>query len=176
MKNVKNVVKGLLVGMVVVIGCLVNCNVAKADVNDPNVINHYTDNKGNVVTQYKDGSYCVNSDVEIQSISYIDNTITINKDGELFSFYDDNVRSYYLGEQINITMNDKDEVIDCVIDTQPVVYNDVSIIYADNDVCCIRIGQDVYSFDNEDSSYKVNDKINVVMQNDNILQVIPCIS
>lgn len=175
MKNVKNVVKGLLVGMVVVIGCMVNCNVAKADVNDPNVINHYTDTKGNVVTQYKDGSYYINSDVTVVNKNYIDNTITINKDGQLYSFYVDNAKNYYINEQINITMNNYNEVIDCTVDSNPVVYDNVSISKVDSELVYVNVNGDVYNFDNEEGSegWQVNDKCKVIIQNNKLLEVRP---
>jgi len=179
MKNVKNVIKGLLVGMVVVVGCLVNGNVAHADIVntiDNNIVSHYTLPNGDVKTIYKDGSFYVNTDVEIQSISYIDNTITINKDGQLYSFYVDNVKDYYLYEQINVTMDNNNEIVDCVVDNDPIIYNEVSVINSDAKVCCIKINDNVYSFVNDDSSYKVNDKVDVIMQGDNILEVHPVVS
>jgi hypothetical protein len=174
MKNVKNIVKSLLVGMVVVVGCLVNGVSVKADINDSNIKDHYTMQDGSIKTVFNNGSYYINSDVEIQNTNWIDNTVTINKDGELYSFYVDNVKGYYLGEQINVTMDNNNEVVDCIVDNEPVIYKNVSVIYADNEVCCIRIGQDVYDFGNDDGSYRVNDKVNIVIQDDKILQVIPC--
>jgi hypothetical protein len=177
MKNVKRVIKGLLIGCVVIAGCLVNGINSKAQdietIQEPSIISHYTDNKGNVITNYSDGSYYINSDVEIQVIDKINKTVTINKDGELYSFYTDNTDNYYLSEVVNITMDNKNEIVECNVDSQPVIYNNVSIIYADNNVCCVRIGQDVYDFGNDDGSYKVNDKVNIVIQNDVVLQVIP---
>lgn len=177
MKNVKRVIKGLLIGCVVIAGCLVNGINSKAQdietIQEPSIINHYTDNKGNVITNYSDGSYYVNSDVEIQVVDKINKTVTINKDGELYSFYTDDIDNYYLGEAINITMDQDNKIVDCIVDNQPVIYSNVSIIYDDNEVCCVRIGKDVYDFGNDDGSYKVNDKVNIIIQNDIVLQVIP---
>jgi hypothetical protein len=174
MKNVKNIVKSLLVGMVVVVGCLVSSVGANADINDPNIKDHYTLQDGSVKTVFNDGSWYVNSDVEIQNTDWTNNTVTINKAGELYSFYVDNIKDYYLGEIVNITMDQDNEVVDCVVDSKPIVYNNVSVIYSDDKVCCVRIDNDVYDFSNDDGRYKVNDKINIVMQDDRILQVIPC--
>jgi hypothetical protein len=67
MKNVKNVIKGLLIGCVVIAGCFVSSGTAIAqentvDTDMVNVVSHYTDSKGNCITNYKDGSFYVNSE------------------------------------------------------------------------------------------------------------------
>jgi hypothetical protein len=73
-------------------------------------------------------------------------------------------------------MDNNNKIVDCIVDSEPIVYNNVSVIYADNEVCCIRIDNNVYDFKNEDSSYKANDSVNVVIQNDEILEVKPCVN
>jgi hypothetical protein len=181
MKNVKNVIKGLLIGCVVVVGCLVSSGTAIAQENTVgtdmvNVVSHYTDSKGNVITNYKDGSYYINSDVEIQIIDKINNIVTINKDGELYSFYCDNTDNYYLSEIVNVTMDQDNRIVDCTVDSEPIVYDGIVVIYADSEVCCVRIGQDVYDFVNEDSSWNVGDKCTVIIQDDVVLEVRPCLS
>jgi hypothetical protein len=148
MKNVKNIVKRLLIGMVVVVGCLVS----------------------GVTTNAQDVN---NYDVEIQSVNHIDNSITVQKDNDLYSFYVDDINNYYPSEMINITMYN-DKVVNCSVFDKVDMYKDISVIYADHEVCCVRIGQDVYDFGNDDGSYKINDKVNIVIQDDKILQVIPC--
>lgn len=175
MKSVKNIVKGLVCGMVIVTGCLINGFGVNADMNNPNIKNHYTLENGDMKTVYQDDSYVINSDVIIQSIDKVKNTVTFNKDGQLYSFYvdKDSIESYYLNEQINVTMDNKNSVVDCIVDNEPVVYNNVSVIYSDNKVCCVRINNDVYDFRN-DGSYKINDRVNIVMQDDNILEVSSC--
>jgi len=178
-KKVKTFVKSLVIATTILLTTSIPfVPVMAQEVNsnqDANIISHYTLANGYMKTVYNDGSYYINSDVEIQSISYIDNTITINKDGQLYSFYDDNVKDYYLGQQINITMDQDNEIVDCIVDTEPVIYNDVSVIYADNEVCCVRIDNNVYDFVNEDGSYKVNDMVNVVIQDYKILEIKPCV-
>jgi hypothetical protein len=74
---------------------------------------------------------------------------------------------------INITMYNN-EIVNCSVFDKVDMYKDVSIIYADDKVSCIKIGQDVYDFGNDDGSYRVNDKVNIVIQDDKILQVTPC--
>jgi hypothetical protein len=171
----KNVLKGLLVGMVVAGACMVNGVSVKADINDSNIKDHYTIQNGDVKTVYNDGSYYINSNVEIQTSNWIDNTVTINKDGQLYSFYVNNVRDYYLGEIVNVTMDNNNKIVDCIVDTQPVVYKNVSVIDKDNDLIYVNINGDKYAFDNEDGDdgWNVNDKVNVIMQNDKILEVRP---
>jgi hypothetical protein len=155
MKNVKSVLKGLLVGIIVVIGCMVNSQVAKAEtISDCNTYN-----------------------VEIQTISYIDNTITINKDGELYSFYVDknDLDNYYLSETINVTMNQDNEILDCSVIDNPVVYKNVSIIDKDNDLFYVNVNGNKYSFNCEDDAcdWSIGDKCNVIMQDGKILEVRP---
>jgi hypothetical protein len=180
MKNIKNVIKGLLISCVVIAGCLVSSvNASAQDVNaiqEPAITSYYTDAKGNVITNYADGTYYVNSDVEIQIIDKINNTVTINKDGELYSFYCDNTDNYYLSEIVNITMDQNNEIVDCTVDSEPIVYNNVSIIYSDRNVCCVRIGQNVYDFVNEDNGWFVGDECTVIIQDDVVLEVRPCLS
>jgi hypothetical protein len=148
MKNVKTIVKSLLVGCVIVVGCLVNGITTNAqDINNYNV--------------------------EIQSVNHIDNSITVQKDNDLYSFYVDDINNYYPSEMINITMYN-DKIVNCSVFDKVDMYKDVSIIYADDKVSCIKIGQDVYDFGNDDGSYRVNDKVNIVIQDDKILQVTPC--
>ena len=60
-------------------------------IQDKKIIGVYTESnenfyleKGDTITEYEDGTYYINSDVEIQSIDYIDNSITVAKNnGEL---------------------------------------------------------------------------------------------
>jgi hypothetical protein len=148
MKGCNNIVKSLLVGCVITVACLVNGISANAqDVN--------------------------NYDVEIQNVNHLDNSITIQKDNDLYKFYVDDINNYYPSEMINTTMYN-DKIVNCSVLDKIDSYSNVSIIYADNEVCCVRIDDNVYDFSNDDGSYKVNDKVNIVMQDDRILQVIPC--
>ena len=101
MKNIKSILKSIILTGTITI--LISIPVL-ADSNDPNILNHYTNFKGDVVTVYKDNTTYINSDVKIQSIDKTTNTVTINKQGELYSFYVDSTDNYYLNEQINITM------------------------------------------------------------------------
>lgn len=114
--------------------------------------------------------------VNIYSIDKLDNTATINKDGNLYKFYVDNIDDIYLNESIIIYMSDNGEIINYNVVDLPRQYNDVPIIYKDNKCYCIRINNNVYSFDNEEDDadgYKVGELVRVIMQNDNILEVRP---
>lgn len=175
----KNVLKGLLVGMV--IGCLVNGVSVKAEyINsiDDNIKDYYTMQNGDVKTIYNDGSFYINSDVTIESMDKINDTITFNKDGQLYSFYVDKneIDNYYIDEQINVTMdNNNNKVVDCIVDNEPVMYKNISIISKDNSLVYVNINDNKYAFDNEDDGWQTDDKVNVVIQNDKILEVRPCL-
>jgi hypothetical protein len=173
-KKVKTFVKSLVITAVIVLTTSIPVMAQNVQSIDSNIVNHYTDSKGNVVTQYKDGSFYINSDVEIQSIDKINDTVTINKDGQLYSFYvdKDSIDNYYLSEVINVTMDQDNKVVDCSILDKVDLYKSVSVIYSDSEVCCVRIGSDIYDFVNENgNSYKVNAKVDVVIQDYVILEV-----
>lgn len=141
----KNVLKGLVIGMIVIIGCLVNGMSAKAE-----TINNYN--------------------VEVMSISHLDNSITIQKDNDLYKFYVDDPESYYLSEYINVTM-DNDEIVDCSVVDEPIIYSNIEVVNVSSDLVYINVNGELYSFDNEDNSWYIDDKVNVVMQNDRLLEV-----
>lgn len=116
--------------------------------------------------------------VNIYSIDKLDNSVTIDKDGEQYAFYVDksDIDNLYLNESINIDMTANGEITNYKVLEAPKQYNDVPIIYKDNKCYCIRINNNVYSFDNEEDDadgYKVGELVRVIMQNDNILEVRP---
>jgi len=184
MKNILNAIKTLLLTGVITIFTIIPV-VAQDTIQpnqDPNIIGVYTESndnfyieKGDVITEYADGTYYINSDVEIQSIDEINNTITIIKnDGELYSFYDDNVRNYFLGEQINITMDQDSKIIDCAVDSKPIIY-DTTIDSINNDIATLNINGNKYTFINEEGSdgWIIGDKCKAVIQDGRLLEVQP---
>ena len=59
MKTLLNTIKTLLITGAITILTIIP---AMADANDPNILTHYTNDKGDCITQYKDGSTYINSD------------------------------------------------------------------------------------------------------------------
>jgi hypothetical protein len=177
-KQVKTFVKSLVIATTIL---LTTSILAFADttqpIQDKKIVDYYTMQNNDVKTIYEDNSFYINSDVNIYSIDKLNNTIAFNKEGQLYSFYVDKdiIDSYYLNEAINVTMDNNNEVVDCIVDTQPVVYKNVSVVYSDDKVCCVRINDNVYDFVNEDSEdgWKVGDKCNVIIQDDMVLEVRP---
>lgn len=180
-ENKNMILKCLLLSCVIAIGCLVNGFNANAvttqSSQDKTIIDYYTMQDGSVKTVYNDNSFVVNSDVTIQNMNWIDNTVAFNKDGQLYSFYANNARDYYLGEKINVTMDNDNKVIDCTVDSEPVIYKNVSVIDSNHDeYVYVNINGNKYSFYNEDginNGWNIGDKCNVIMQNGKILEVRP---
>ena len=171
MKTILNTIKTiLLTGAIAILTAIP----VMADANDPNILTHYTNSKGDCVTVFKDKSTYTNCNVNIQSMDWINNTITINKDGQLFSFYDDNVRSYYLNEEINVTFNDKMEIVDCAVLDQPQVYN-TQISSIQGDIATLLVNGNKYTFENAEGQdgWKTGEKCKVVIQNGRLLEVRP---
>lgn len=171
MKNILSVIKTILLTGVVTLLTIIP---VMADSNDSNILNHYTDSKGDMITQYKDGTTYTNSDVKIQSIDYIQNTVTINKDGKLYSFYTDNRDNYYLDETINVTFNNKMEIVDCAVLSQPQIYNTQIESIQGNTAFVIANGNK-YTFDNTEGldGWKTGEKCKAVIQDDKLLEVQP---
>jgi hypothetical protein len=173
-KKVKTFVKSLVIATTILLTTSIPAIAQDVSpIQDSNIVSHYTLENGDMKTLYKDGSYYINSDVEIQSVDKLNDTITINKDGELYSFYvdKDSIDNYYLSEVINVTMDQDNKVVDCSVLDKVDSYSGVSVIYSDSKVCCVRIDNNVYDFVNENGSYKVNDKVDVVIQDYEILEV-----
>jgi len=171
MKNIKSIIKTTILAGVITI--LVSIP-AMADNNDPSILNHYTDSKGGCITVYKDGTHYTNTDVEIQSISYIDNSVTIEKDNNLYKFYVDEPRNYYLSEIINVTFNENMEIVNCSVFDKPNEYT-TQLMDCENGVAYFEADNNIYSFnyDKETDSWQEGDKCKVIIQNDNVLEVRP---
>lgn len=171
MKNILNAIKTILLTGAITILTIIP---VMADSNDINILTHYTNAKGDMITQFVNGTQYTNCDVEIQSISYIDNSITINKDNELYKFYVDEPREYYLGEEINVTFNDKMEIVDCTVDSEPQIYN-TEISDIQDDIATLIVDGNKYTFENEEGSdgWIVMDKCKVVIQDGKLLEVMP---
>jgi len=171
MKNILNIIKTtILAGVITILASIP----AMADNNDPSILNHYTDSKGDYITVYKDGTHYTNTDVEIQSISYIDNSVTIEKDNNLYKFYVDEPRNYYLTEEINVTFNDNMGIVNCSVFDKPNEYT-TQLMDCENGVAYFEADNNIYSFnyDKETDSWQEGDKCKVIIQNDNVLEVRP---
>jgi len=183
MKNILNVIKATILAGVITIFTIIPVVADSTQVSqDKKIIGVYTESndnfyvaEGDVITEYDDNSYYINSDVNIKSIDYLDNLITIIKnDGELYSFYDTNVRDYYLNEQINITMDKDSEIIDCIVDSKPIIYN-TTIESINNDIATLNINGNKYTFENEEGvdGWRMGEKCKAVIQNGKLLEVRP---
>lgn len=141
---------------------------------DKLITDHYTIENGDVRTVYSDKSYVTNSDVEIQSIDYFKNSITINHQGELYSFYVDEPRNYYLNEQINVTMDQNNEIIDCMVDNEPQVYN-TTISAMQGDTAFLIANGNKYAFENIEGQdgWQTGDKCKAIIQDGRLLEVDP---
>jgi hypothetical protein len=141
---------------------------------DKQIVDHYTMENGDMKTVYSDKSYVINADVQIQETNYIDDSITIEKQGQLYKFYVDEPRNYYLGETINITMDNKDQIIDCTVDSELQIYTTQISQIKGNEAFLIANGNK-YSFENEEGSdgWKQGEKCKAIIQNGRLLEVRP---
>ena len=141
---------------------------------DKQIADHYIMENNDVKTIYIDGSYCINSDVEIESIDYLDNSITIQKENNLYKFYVDEPRNYYLNERINITMNQNNEIIDCIVDSEPQVYN-TTISQIQDDTAFLIANGNKYLFENTEGSdgWMTGDKCKAIIQDGRLIEVRP---
>jgi len=171
MKNILNAIKTTIIVGVITIFTIIP---VMADSNDLSIVNHYTNDKGDCITQFVNGTQYINSDVNIQSISYIDNSIIIEKDSQLYKFYVDEPREYFLTETINVTFNNKMEIIDCIVDIQPVIYN-TQINSIEGNLATLSANWNQYSFENAEGldGWIVGDKCKAVIQDGILLEVRP---
>jgi hypothetical protein len=166
MKNVKNVVKSLLLGCVVAVGCLL-VNVTGANAKDMNCVNTIT----NTNVSYENNMQDVYS-VEIQSINYIDNSVVLDKDGQLYKFYTKSLNSYYLGEKVNALI-DNNKVIDFFVVDNPMVGSGV-IKNVSNDCLIVSVNGIDYSIENDiGANWNVGDKVNTVIQDGKLIDISP---
>lgn len=115
-----------------------------------------------------------NYNVEIQSISYIDNSITINKQGQLYTFYVDDPQNYYLAEEINITMDQNNSIVNAKVIDQPQVYN-TTIESIQNNIATLSANNNKYTFETIEAQdgYKTGGKCKVIIQDGKLLEVRP---
>lgn len=176
MKNILNVIKATVLAGVITIFTIIPTMAQDTtqSIQDSTIVNHCTLSNGDVKTLYKDGSYYINSDVNIQSLDYIKNTVTIDKQGQLYSFYVEDIDNYYIDEQINITMNQNNEIVDCIVDSKPVIYN-TQIDSLDNNIATLSANGNKYTFINEEGldGWIVGDKCKAVIQDGRLLEVRP---
>jgi hypothetical protein len=141
---------------------------------DKQITDHYIMENGDVKTVYKDGSYYINSNVEIQSISYIDNSITVQKNDDLYKFYVDDIDNYYFNEKINITMNQNNEIIDCTVDSEPQIYNTEISQKQGEDTFIIANGNKYMYEDIEgEDGWQIGEKCKAIIQNGRLLEIRP---
>jgi len=171
MRTIRGLIKSAVIAGIITIMTVIP---TMADTNDSSILNHYTNSKGDVVTVYKDKTTYINSDVNIQSLDYLDNSVTIEKDSQLYKFYVDEPREYYLNEAINITFNNNNEIIDCVVDSKPQVYN-TQIDSITDDIATLSVNGNKYTFENTEGSdgWNVGEKCKVVIQDGRLLEVRP---
>lgn len=171
MKNILNTIKTMIFTGIIAILTSVP---VMADANNPNILTHYIDSKGDCMTVFINGTHYINSNVQIYSLDYLDNSITVNKNGQLYKFYDDNVRSYYLNENINVTFNDKMEIVDCAVLSEPQVYN-TYISQIEGNTATLLVNWNKYTFENEEGvdGWKTGDKCKVIIQDGRLLEVRP---
>ena len=183
MNNIKSVIKTIILTGVITI--LLSIPAIAQDSNiqqDKNIIGVYTESNenfyiesGDVVTEFADGTYYINSDANIQSINKINNTITVIKNSnELYTFKAEDIDNYYINEQLNITIDENGNIIDCTVDNKPQVYN-TQIDSIDNDIATLNANGNKYTFINEEGSggWIVGDKCKAVIQDNKLLEVRP---
>lgn len=184
MKTILNIKTLLLTGIITMfVSIPVMAQNANIQTNqDKKIIGVYTESnnnfyieKGDVITEFEDGSYYINSDVNIYSIDEFNNTITvINNSNELYAFNANDLDKYYLNEQLNITMNENEEVIDCMVDNEPQVYNS-EISNLQGDTATLYVNGNKYTFDNTEGSdgWIKGDKCKAITQDGKLLEVRP---
>jgi hypothetical protein len=128
-----------------------------------------------MVTVYKDGLNYTNCNVNIISNSYIDNSLIVEKEnGQQYKFYVDDARNYYLDETINVTFNDKMEIIDCAILSEPQIYN-TQIGLIKGTIATLSVNGQSYLFENTEGldGWKTGEKCKVIIQDGKLLEVRP---
>jgi hypothetical protein len=174
--NIKKVLKTIIItGVIAVLTNIPTfADSQPSTQQDKQIIDHYTMENGDMKTVYNDNSYVINADVIIQSNSYINNSLTIEKNNNLYKFYVDEPRNYYLGETINITMDNKDQIIDCTVDSEPQVYTTQISQIEGNEAFLIANGNK-YSFENEEGQdgWKTGEKCKAIIQDGRLLEVRP---
>jgi hypothetical protein len=178
MKTIKNVLKGIILTGAIAILTSIPTFASEQPTNqttpDEQITDYYTLENGDVKTVYADGSYYINSDVEIQSVNYIDKSITVDKQGQLYKFYVDEPREYYLSEIINITMDQNNEIIDCTVDSQPETYNGV-ISQTAGTIATLKANGQVYIFENTEGidGWQVGENCKAIIQDGRLIEVRP---
>ena len=173
--NYKSILFKFILSLTIITVSIINSIPAHATTQqDLKVIDHYITMNNEVITVYENNTYYTNFDTNIQSISYIDNSITIEKDSNLFKFYVDEPRNYYLNEQINITMDQNNSIVDYIVDNEPQVYN-TQISQIQGNTAYLTANGNKYSFENEEGSdgWKTGEKCKAVIQNGRLLEVKP---
>jgi hypothetical protein len=180
-----NAIKTLLLTGVITI--LTVIPVMAQDINmqqiqDKKIIGVYTESnkdfyceQGDVITEYEDNSYYINSNVNIYSIDKLDNTITVvNNSNELYSFYAEDINKYYLNEQLNITIDQDENIIEYVVDNEPQVYN-TEITKIEGNTAILLANGNKYTFENEEGSdgWKTGEKCKAVIQDGRLIEVRP---
>jgi hypothetical protein len=171
MKNILNTIKTLLIAGAMTILTIIP---VMADANDTNILTHYTNDKGNCITVYKNGTTYTNCNVKINTMDWINNTLTIEKEKNFYTFNVDKADEFYFDETINVTFNDKMEIVDCAVLSEPQVYN-TEISQIDNDIATFIVNGNKYTFENTEGSdgWIVGDKCKAVIQNGRLLEVRP---
>jgi hypothetical protein len=176
MKTIKNILKGIILTGAIAILTSIPTFASEQSTNqqDNQIVDHYITIDNDVVTVYQDGSKYINSDVEIQSVNYIDNSITVDKQGELYKFYVDEPRNYFLSEIINITMDQNNEIIDCTVDSQPEIYNG-TISQTAGTIATLKANGQVYIFENTEGldGWQVGEKCKAIVQDGRLIEVRP---
>lgn len=141
---------------------------------DSEVIDHYTNETSDIVTVYKNGEKYTNLDVQIQSINYIDKSITVDKHGDLYKFYVDDPDKYYLSEQVNITMDSNNQIIDCTVDSEPQVYN-TEISQKQGEETFLIVNGNKYMYEDIEGTdgWQVGEKCKVIIQDGRLLEIRP---
>lgn len=179
MKTLRGLIKSAIVtGVITIMTCIptfADTQPVSQPTQDKIIVDHYTMESGDVKTIYQDNTYVINSEVNIQSIDYIDNSVIIAKDnGESYKFYVDEPRSYYCNEKINITMNQDSKIIDCIVDSQPQVYT-TQIDSLQDDTAFLIANSNKYSFENIEGSdgWITGEKCKAVIQDGRLIEVRP---
>lgn len=185
MKTILNTIKTILLAGVMTILTIIP--VMAQDTNtqqtqDKKIIGVYTESnkdfyveKGSVLTEFEDGSYYINSDVNIYSIDKLDNTITVvNNSNELYSFEAEDIDKYYLNEQLNITIDQNENIIEYVVDNEPVAYN-TEISQIQDNIVTLNVNGSKYTFVNEEGvdGWNMGEKCKAIIQNGVLIEVRP---
>lgn len=84
------------------------------------------------------------------------------------------IQKLLLAEMINVTMDNNNQIVDCNVIDQPIIYN-TQINSIQGDTTFIIANGNKYSFINEEGSdgWKQRDKCKVVIQDGKLLEVRP---